>query len=445
LAQRVGFYFALALVFVRCCQIPELLTYQFNGNLYLLYVITVPVVLVLLFTKGLKHSFRFWPAYYWLGFALWVTLAIPFSIWKGGSFKLVEDYWRTNVVLLVALGGLIRNWTECRMLFRTLALSCLANLIIIHFLGQIDDQGRLNLQFGAIANSNDYAAHLFLLLPSTLWVAFVERPIAIRIAALATCGYGIYLILASGSRGALIALAVGLVYFLFSVSRKQRVWAIALIAVVLVATFGLLSGQVVQRIFSFSDSSGTASKEALESSDIRSQLLEDSIWYALENPLFGVGPGNFRTAEGKAKPGLWQPAHNSYIAVASECGFPAFLFFIGGIGSSFLIFQRVGQYKFRPDREAKELLYAAWCMRLAMLTFCIAVGFLNFSYSMHLPIMLGISIAVGHAAIDLRRRSVGGDQTSANNFGVTVAAAGCEYSVGGVDLEREAVVDSLGA
>jgi O-antigen ligase len=443
LTRKVGFYFTLALLFIRCSQLPELLTYQFHNNLYLLYVVSLPVVLALIFTNGFRRSFRFWPAYYWLGFTLWITIAIPFSIWKGGSIQLVTDYWRTDIVLLVAIGGLVRNWKECRMLFGTLALSCVFNLIIIHVFGQVDDQGRLNLQFGAIANSNDYAAHLIMLLPSTLWVAFVAKRLVIRLAALAAFGYGIYLILESASRGALIALTIGVIYFLFSVSGKRRVWAIALMTTGLAAAFALLSGQVVQRILSFSDSSGTASKEALESSDIRSQLLEDSISYALENPLFGVGPGNFRTAEGKAKPGLWQPAHNAYVAVASECGFPAFLFFIGGIGASFLMFVRVG-HKLPRDRESAELVQAAWSMRLAMLTFCTAIGFLNFSYSMHLPIILGISIAMGHAAMHLRHRSIAGDNSSVNNATGTVDLGPLD-AIGRPGLGPEPLVDGVGA
>jgi O-antigen ligase len=164
-----------------------------------------------------------------------------------------------------------------------------------------------------------------------------------------------------------------------------------------------LSGQARRRMFSFSKNSDSSSEEALESSDIRANLLQDAVAYALRNPLFGLGPGNFSISEGQAKHGMWQPAHNSYVQVACECGFPAFFLFIGGIGFSFRTFWRI-KSKFQNHPRANELTQAAMCMQLMMVMFCIAVGFLNFAYSYHFPLIVGISVAMTYATQHWQRR-----------------------------------------
>jgi O-Antigen ligase len=395
--RKTAFYLGVALIFIRCSLLQETITYELNFNVYLLYIVGVLTLLALVVSRSLLRPFRFPPAHYWFGFVLWMTLAIPFSIWRAGSLALVEIYWRTDIIMLFAIGGLVTNWEECKTTFRAIALACVVSLLTVRLFGHLDAGGRMNLQFGAIANSNDYPAHLLMLLPSLLWVAFTGKVLVTRIAALAAFGYGISVMLASGSRGALIALTVGIVYFLFSASRKQRIVTLAFVTIVLVAAFSFMPQRAIRRIFSFSASSSSSSEEALESSEIRSHLLKDSIWYALKYPVFGLGPGNFGTAEGKTQAGFWYQTHNSYTEVASECGLPALIFFVGGIVSSFLIFRRIGR-EFEGHVRAREFTQAAFCMRLTIVMFCTAISFLNFAYSFYLPMIGGIAIAMGYAA-----------------------------------------------
>jgi O-antigen ligase len=400
--RKIAFYLTVALVFIRSSQLHELITYRFNFNSYLLFVVGVPAILGLFISMSAGRPFRFPQAYLWMAFSLWIVVIIPFSIWKGGSIQLVEDYWRTNVILFVLLGGLTTTWEEFKLLLQVLAVSCVVNLVIIKAFGQLDANGRMTLPFGALANSNDYAAHLLMLLPCLLWVALTAKSIKVRIVTLGVFGYGLFAVLSSASRGALVAVSVGIVFFLFSASNKQRIWGAGLAAVMLFAVFSVMSHEAVQRMLSFSKNSSSASDEALESSDIRQHLLEDAIHSALKYPVFGLGPGNFETFEGKSKPGMWEPAHNSYATVASETGFPGFFLFLGGIAATFLTFRRIKR-RFQSDERAKDLLQAAVCMQLMMVMFCLAVGFLNFSLSSHFPTMVGISIAMAYATENWQR------------------------------------------
>jgi O-antigen ligase len=408
--RKIAFYLALALTFIRCSQIHELITYQFHINTYLLFIVGIPAILGLIISKGAAKPFRFLQAYFWLGFSLWIVAAVPFSVWKAGSLQVVEDYWRTNVMLLFLVGGLTTTWKEFERLLQVLAVSCVVNLIIIKTYGQLDLNDRMTLPFGALSNSNDYAAHLLMLLPAVLWVALAAKQRKLRLLAVAIAGYGVFAVLSSGSRGALISVSVGILYFLTSTSKRQRLWAVALIAVILFAVLSLVSQQTRERMLSFSKSSSSSSDEALESSEIRSQLLQDAVYYALRNPVFGLGPDNFRAVEGKSKPGMYAPAHNSYLSVACEGGFPAFFFFVGGVVTSLLTFLRIKR-KFQSDARAKDLTQAALCMQLMMVMFCIAVGFLNFAYTFQFPLIVGISIAMAYATESWRPQADHQSQT----------------------------------
>jgi len=216
-------------------------------------------------------------------------------------------------------------------------------------------------------------------------------------------GYGLYVILASGSRGALIAVGVAAIYYLFSASNKQRIAALSIGVAMLAIAFSLLSERALQRLFTFSQTSGSPTNDAMESEEDRSRLLQDSITLALENPLFGVGPGDFSVAEGESRKGLWLEPHNSYTEAACECGIPAAIFLIAGIVSSFGILGRIGR-EWGKDARAKEFTQAAFYLRLSIVAFCSAIFFLNFAYLFHLPMIGGISIAMGHASEDWKLR-----------------------------------------
>src|SRR5271170_7444537 len=66
---KIALCFALALVFVRFSMIHQIIAYHLNIDLYLLYVVGIPVFIGILTTGGLKQTFRYRPAVYWTAFS----------------------------------------------------------------------------------------------------------------------------------------------------------------------------------------------------------------------------------------------------------------------------------------------------------------------------------------------------------------------------------------
>ena len=87
--------------------------------------------------------------------------------------------------------------------------------------------GRFGLDFGTISNSNDLAAHLLLVLPFILFVVIRKGGAKLpRIALAGAFVFGLYQTLGTGSRGALIALAVSVLIYLVTARTRQRMAAL---------------------------------------------------------------------------------------------------------------------------------------------------------------------------------------------------------------------------
>jgi hypothetical protein len=393
---------ALVLVFIRFSIIHQILTAVVHVNLFLLYLFGVPTLLGVLLAGGIQRTMRGRPAVLWVVFVAWLLVGVPFSSWRGGSAGALNAYIRTDFPMLFVIAGLTITIRECRsMMYMVAAGGVIIMLASKVFQGQ-DSSGRLNLSVGTISNSNDYACHLVLVLPFVVWVALTAKSKALRVGALGATGYCILLILKTASRGALLALVAGALFWLLRGTMRQRIAVLAMGPIAMAGLVAFVPRSSLVRIVSFSASDSGASEEALESSEMRRYLLKQSIIYTLEHPVFGVGMAQFSIFEGEHNQilnahGFWHEAHNTYTQISSECGVPALGLYIAGILSTFFMANRVYK-RAREKPEYDDIKTMAFCIMLAMTTYCVAITFVNFGYFFYLPAMSSLVIAVSQAA-----------------------------------------------
>jgi len=399
--QRMALYLGLGLIFIQFTVLPQLTAYIFHTNLYLLYLVGVPAIVAMVLNGGIAKSFRARPAYYWTGFGCWMAVATPFSSWRGGSALFCFGYWRTALIVLFITGGMLLEWSDVKKAINVIAAAAIVNLVSARLLRDVTEE-RFGMSFGTIGNPNDYAAHLLLVLPFLLWMGLSGK-LWRRLVALPCLGYGLYLILATASRGALVALGFDVLAIAILGTGRQKA-ALALLgpiaALVLVAVVPVKSWQHLATVWSHVADSAEAAK-AIESAQAREYTLETSLRYTLEHPLFGVGPQQFAAYEGGHERvigthGLWHDTHNSFTQAASECGIPGFLFFTCGTASTFLLlFKTFRQARRRSD--CQDIRVAVFCILLGMIGFCVAITFLSFAYFFYLPAMAGLAIGVWSA------------------------------------------------
>ncbi len=397
--RKLAFYFGLALLFTELTVLHELAADILGFNPYLLYIVAPPALLCGLFTGSVQRTFRYRAPYYWLAFYAWMALATPFSHWRGGSFGRVVDG-RINLMLLVVVGGLILSWKDVRVVFYTIAAAAVVNLLTArYFMSMSGGRISIGLESFSIANSNDLAAQLLLLLPYLLFITMDQRRnIVIRLAPFPLIAYGLWVVLGTASRGALIGLAAAILFLLCLGSMKQRLAAVAGGLGVALLVFVFLPGTARTRLGSLF---GEQHEEAEESEASRSYLFEKSLLYTAQHPLFGVGPDQFSNYEGGAsvaegRVGNWHDTHCSWTQVSSECGIPALIFYLAGLGSALLLVLRT----FRRAREQGqlEIANACFCYLLGMAGFLVAITFLSNAYRYYVPVMIGLAVSMCFAA-----------------------------------------------
>jgi hypothetical protein len=402
--QSIAFGLGLVLLFLRTSMLHEIQTAVMGFNLRLLYIFGVPALLGVVAAGGIQRTLRLRTGWYWIGFAAWMALTVPGSVWKMGSAMLFLTYIRVDLIMLFIIGGLVLTWGECKLVMRAIAGGAVVDLLAARVLLKEDRfGGRLGLEFGSIANPNDFAGHLLLTLPFLLWVAYSTKSAVLRVFALAGVALGLYTILRTASRGALVALAVAAVFFLWRGTAGQRIALLAGVSVLVPVLLVAVPRQSLQRLASFSADDSSAVLEAAGSTEARKYLLQKSVEYALHHPILGVGAGQFSWAEGTTEHvggtthGSWQEAHNTYAQVASECGIPGLIIFLCGIVSTYLLLNStLRQARQRPGCE--DIAAACFFAMLAMVAFCTAIFFLSFAYFFYLPALAGLAIAVDRTA-----------------------------------------------
>ena len=412
--RKVAFRLGLVVIFFRFSLFQGILTSVADFNFYSLYIFGMPALLGVALSGGVRRSFHGRLAWYWIGYVIWLTAATPFSIWRGASAHLVLTYLRSELPMLFLIGGLGMTWRECRSVLHTIALAAVVSAAAGPLFQREYGAGRSGLSFGAVGDPNDYSAHLVLVLAFLTWEVSSAKSKLTRLAALAGLGFGLTMILRSASRGGAVALAVAFLFFLLRASARQRLAFVVLVPVAAAGFFVAVPKSAWDRIWNFATSDSQTILEtssAAESTRSRVYLFKKSIEYTRQFPFFGVGPGQFAEYEGKnnlivGDHGLWHLTHNTFTEVSSECGIPAFVFFVAGIVSTFRLLNSVHR-EARRRTDCNDIRNAAFCAMLGLVGFCVAISFLDFAYFFYLPAMGGLAILLSRSAGDEMRKRAG--------------------------------------
>jgi O-antigen ligase len=402
--QSITFAFGLGLLVIRFSMLNQMLYMILHFNPFLMYVFEIPVLIGLALTGGIWRSFRGSPAYYWTGYGLWMAAVTPFSTWRSGSLHVVWGFWKVELPVLFVIAGLALTWRACQMVMHAIAWGGLLSVAAGHFFrNQSSGSERLEITFGTVANANDYACVLLLMLPFVLWLALSSKTIVVRVAIYAAVTAGLYMILSTGSRGAMLSLSAEILFFLYRGTMRQRMALLILAPLAVGVAVAGISEHLKSRILSFSTADSGSQAEAAESLALRQYELRKTIEYTIANPVLGLGPGQFSTYEGTnnktvgGRRGTWMDAHNSYLQASSECGIPGLLLFLAGfLSSGHLLSKTYRKARQRPD--CGDIRAAVFSVMLGMTGFCVAITFLNFAYLFYGPALGGLAIAMSSAA-----------------------------------------------
>jgi O-antigen ligase len=355
-------------------------------------------------------------------FTVWTTICVPMSVWPGGSFDVLKGVIQ-SVLFIACIIAFARTLKEVKHCMYALgaAMGTVAVLSLTMFRAATEvttgleafgvqappkpgeTEQRLGLfQSATLQDPNFMSLYLLIGLPF-LWLGVRKGGPIARVCCLLALIPVFVAIGHSGSRMALILFAIGLLMFLKSATRKERIFALASIIVLFCVMIPFLPETVTNRFMTlFKPSTDTwESKEAADSAAVRLKLLQRSLEMTAKHPIFGVGPGQFAVAEnllakeeGKEH-GIWYYTHNAYTQTSSEAGILAAILFIWAIVVSY---RGVGNIRKRgPTDEIREMAKAVqlsmWMTILGGLFLTIGFGGVPF---MIMGIAVSFKLAVAN-------------------------------------------------
>jgi O-antigen ligase len=433
--RKIGALCAAGLIFIRFSAIHETIANIIGINIYLLYVLALPAAVAWFISGGFRRTFPpRSPMVFWAAFTAWMLVSTPFSFWIGGSAGVVLTYLRTVLPLALLVAGLPLTWEECRRVAYGIAAAAPVIIVTARLFGSElqGASGRIATDMrGTISNANDIAGMLLVTLPFVLFIVIRPGTRAwIRIAGGLVIIAGLYTLLGTASRGALVGLAATILIILVRSTTRGRIALLIAGGMGLFILFAVLPDRTVERLFSFGNATDNVSAEAAMSQESRKYVLRRSIEFTVTHPVFGLGPGNFmyyddtdNREKGLGK-GSWHVPHIAYTQISAECGVPALIFYMIAIVTTFRGVGRVHKLC-RRHPELKDLSDLAFCFVVALFGFCVTILFLPFGYHAYLPMLGGFSVCLTAVARrELKIRGLWPERAMIRNPAVALAAAG---------------------
>jgi len=393
-ALKAALAFTLLFLFFRFSFLHELIGTRLNVDFHILLILGAGAVLSAILCGGLLIGIGNRISLAWFTFTACLILAAVFSMWRGGSFDVLYPFLRTTLILVVLIPAVTQSTGSLIKVMKTIGVAGLS-LILMGLTVNDFRTGRLELSGAGTSssNSNDYAANVILVLPPIAYLTLRRgTSVWLKVIGMLALVCGCFLVLSTGSRGALISLALSTLYLLKVGSWKVRGAILVGLPLAGLLAIPFLPGEAATRLTSlFSSKSNTS--ESVESQAQRTALLMESLKATIKHPLLGVGPGTFQEYQAieageNGQRGMWHETHNSYTQISSECGIPAFICYLSAIVMTYLVFGR-GRKSSDPNiREISTIL------SLMLVSFGVCMFFLAQGYGFAFPVMGGIAISI---------------------------------------------------
>jgi len=381
-------------------------------GLHIPLVVCGAAILAVGFTGGLRglntRTGRLISAY-----VVWMLLVSPFGMWKGGSVQYVKSYVLLLVVLFLALAEAPKNLTAAKKLLQILGGSVTLAVIVFAAMGKgrADPNAADAYRSGGVGmfgNEGEFALLIGFVLPFWVFTASTIKNKALRLT-LSGGGslYLFWLLVNTGTRSAFLAMIPVCILLLARLTMAQRVALIGTAVLFCVGIIGAAPQKVLDRLATLSapeDDSGdlrgaARTSEAAASAAERKQLFRDALETMIRNPVFGVGPGNFADyrynvlgKEGIRK--TWFPAHDTYMQIGAESGFPGALLYMAMVLSVFVTLYAVRKRIRKGDPESELLSRMTLCLQSALLFYAVMSAFQNCDKYPHFFVIAGLAAAL---------------------------------------------------
>jgi putative inorganic carbon (hco3(-)) transporter len=397
--QAIGFAILLAFLFILFSRTFDVVL----TSLQIPFVVSCLVLAATIFGGGIFRIVKHKIGRYLLAFTVWMALAVPFSFWRGGSISTLQS-WLKALLVYICIVGLIATFDQTLRAIKVLGFSVLTLAFVALLMGN-SDSGRLFLTDGKFQNPNDLAQMLLMGLPF-IWLIVKDssQNLLFKIPPFLLSGVIFYVMLKTGSRGAIFGFLALLVYVFFRASMTDRIGLVLLTLFLAVFTLVAIPASLRNRYTTLFSSDADdrltpgadLSEIAVASSEARSRVLKLSLMMTLQHPIFGVGPGMFADAveddfKQQGKHTTFLLTHNSYTQVSSEMGFPGLFLYLAVLFSCFgATGSVIKASRGRHGHRWQNINNTAACLRMLLVAYSVTALFSSVAYQTLFPVVAAL-------------------------------------------------------
>jgi O-antigen ligase len=249
-----------------------------------------------------------------------ILATAPFSVWMGGAVATFTDLYAKVVLIFILM---VNTLTTPKRVERLTWLIVIASGYIsigtlvdyVRGVNMIGHERVLGAVGGMFKNPNDLALNMVVTLPLALAFLLRRVPTTRKLLALGCACAMLGAIVASGSRSGTLGL-VAMVGVLALQLLRRRPGLVAGGALAALLALPLLPSSYWTRVASITDETvdDSGSREA------RTTLAKEAWGAFLEDPLTGVGAGQFVNYNPEERIQAWKETHNVLLQIAAELG-----------------------------------------------------------------------------------------------------------------------------
>jgi O-antigen ligase len=338
------------------------------------------------------------------GFLIWSMIAAAFSPWRFLALTEWFNLFKTFLMVLI-FGAYAATPRHClKMVYAAAYGFGFSALVSIFSSGSV--LGRIQLSQGTggstLGDPNFYCLYLLTGVP-LIWMRAKHANIVWKGILLLVSLYALRTAVGTGSRSGMIAFVLAMAFLFWHSPARRKIQMVTVGAALVIGIFSLAPPEIRERFTTIFESKSAEREQeaAVQSTESRLYLLQQSIKLTFANPIFGVGLGQFQMAEYKlaqerGERGAWHDSHNMYTQVSSENGLPGFLLFLGALISGFRTLSRTRKLAAAyGSPETKELMRDLTVyMQTSFVVVMVEGFFLNIPYAGPVWIMLATSASL---------------------------------------------------
>jgi len=251
------------------------------------------------------------------------VLSIPIALDPGIAWKVFyESFSKVALIFIVMLNVLQTKRRLQGLMWLAIVISVWLSYqaVLLYREGVFKTEGyRVSVDVGGMfGNSNDLALFLVIITPISIVLGLASKYKISKLLYFVAAGLMIAGNFVTQSRGGFLGLIAMVAVLIWKLGRKQRLKSILISSVIGASIITLAPGNYWLRILSIF----VSSLDPVGSSDLRTEVLIQSIWVTLRNPL-GIGIGNFPVFQT-----MNLETHNAFTQISSEIGWVALVAYV---------------------------------------------------------------------------------------------------------------------